>query len=279
MDYGLKHGEDLGDLEIVFIMEAFEKEASNKAGQWESSIDPSLLAEQLHSRFGTLYPASLLEVWRSKWQARVALAGRADANVHWLSPGILKEEGIEMELYGQLREIERDLRITFPPEMFVGVTIRRLRWWQMMLLTKDFPCNWLDVVYIAERFLTRQLVAQYTGTRLDYDDLRAHLSYAPWRGDKHESAYLAAIDSGSILPLRLPTSNQSVWDANWDTTSIAPASLLMEFGSQWLGSKPWRLLSQGFSDMAGSGFKRVSWSFGRGKGRSRLNWEWVLPIL
>ena len=271
--------ENLGDLEIVYVMEAFDREASVMDGQWDTTLDLTLLAKNIQDRFGKFYSEPILETWKNKWQARVRTAGRAEANAHWLSPGILKEEGIEMELYGQLREVERELRITFPPEMFVGVTIRRLRWWQMMLLTQDFPCNWLDVVYIAERFLTRQLVAQYTGTRLDYDDLRAHLSYAPWRGGKYEDAYLAAVDSGSILPLRLPVSNQSVWKASWDTTSIAPISLLMEFGSQWLGSKPWRLLSQAFSDMAESGSSRVSWSFGRGEESPRLNWGWNLPML
>jgi hypothetical protein len=279
LTHKLMPDENLAELELVYVMEAFDRGSSKKDGQWDTSIDLTLLAKNLGDRFGKVYSESVLENWKSKWQTRVRIAGRAESTVHWLSPGILKEEGIEMELYGQLREVERELRIAFPSEIFVGVTIRRLRWWQMMLLARDFPGNWLDVIYIAERFLTRQLVAQYTETALDYDDLRAHLSYAPWRGGKYENAYLGAIDSGSIVPLRLPISNQSAWSAAWDTTTVAPTSLLMEFGSQWLGAKPWQLLSQAFSKNAAAGNGQVSWSFGRGEGRPQLNLDWEPPVL
>lgn len=273
-----RHDTDLEDEHIVYLMEAFDRRATQDAGQWHTTADLDGLARDLEARFGVRCDAPALETWRGRWEARVAVGGRAEATVHWLSPGVLKEEGIEMQLYGRLREVERELRIAFPPQVFVGVTIRRLRWWQMMLLTEDFSPNWVDVVYMAERFLARQLAAQYTDAPLYYDDLRAQLSYAPWRGGSHEEAYLHAIDAGEIPALDLRHSSQQAGEAQWDTLAVNPASLFAEFGAEWLGDRPWRLLSQAFADMAERGDDRVTWRFSPDADASRsIVWDWKLP--
>lgn len=274
-----QQADHLEDVEIVYLMEAFDMEAVNRDGHWDSAADLGLLAQSIEDRFGTSCSEAALHRWKGKWQDRVSAAGRAEATVHWLSPSVLRDEGIQMDLYGQLREIEREMRIAAPPEIFVGVTIRRLRWWQMMLLTQDFPANWVDVVYLGERFLTRQLVSQYANVPLDYGDLRPHLSYAPWRGGRHEEAYLHAINSGFVPPLRLSESKQKSHHAQWKTMSVTPQSLLMEFGKEWLGDRPWRLLSQAHSDLVKEGNNRVTWSFSsRRPNDSGVVWDWELPV-
>ena len=268
----------LEDEEAVYLIEALDRSAVQEAGEWRTTADLSQAARDLKARFGNRHTVAALRAWRERWEARVTAAGRADATVHWLSPGVLKEEGIEMHLYGRLREIERELRVAFPPQLFVGVTIRRLRWWQMMLLAEDFAPAWVDVVYMAERFLARQLTAQYTDAPLYYDDLRAHLSYAPWRGGSYEEAYLRAIDAGEIPALDLRRSPQMARDARWGTLAVNPASLLVEFGAEWLGERPWRLLSQAFADMAKRGEGRVTWRFEPGGDAAHgITWDWTLP--
>ncbi len=270
--------EGLEDEEVVYLIEAFDRAAALEDGQWRTTADLDALARDLAARFGSNLDADGLGAWRDRWAARVTTAGRAEATVHWLSPGVLKEEGIEMHLYGRLREVERELRVAFPAQLFVGVTIRRLRWWQMMLLTEDFAPTWIDVVYMAERFLARQLSAQHTDTPLYYDDLRAQLSYAPWRGGAYEDAYLRAIDEGEIPALRLKQSPQKARHAEWGTLAVNPASLLVEFGAEWLGDKPWRLLSQAFAETAQHGDDRVTWRFSPGGDEARaITFDWTLP--
>jgi len=266
------------DEEVVYLMEAFDRAAAPDGGGWRTTADLNALAQDLAGRFGTRHDPAMLSAWRDRWVARVAVGGRAEATVHWLSPGVLKEEGIEMHLYGSLREVERELRVAYLPQLFVGVTIRRLRWWQMMLLTEDFPASWVDVVYMAERFLARQLTAQHAGTPLYYDDLRAQLSYAPWRGGAYENAYLKAIKEGQIPALRLRQSPQKAQRAEWSTFAVNPASLLVEFGAEWLGERPWRLLSQAFAEAAQRGDDRLRWRFAPGGDEERaITLDWTLP--
>jgi len=271
--------ENLTDDQIVYAVEAFDRSAELIGNSWKARCDLSELSINMQARFGLVCAVPDLLDLSGMWEKRVETAGRADSLVHWLSPGILKDEGIEMQLYGSLREVERQLRISFPPELFAGVTIRRLRWWQMMLLTRDFPSNWIDIVYFAERFLARQLSSQYTGTRLNYDDLRAHLSYAPWRGGANEEAYFKAIDSGFVEPLNLHKSVFSAKSVSWKTMLINPASIFTEFGKEWLGDTPWQLLSTAFQNISLSEYEYADWQFtSSNNSNNKIAIKWKLPL-
>ena len=272
------HLDNLIDDQIVYAVEAFDRSAELIKDHWVAKCDFEELSINIQARFGL--PCSVTDVYDlgKMWQKRIELAGRADALVHWLSPGILKEEGIEMHLYGPLREVERQLRISFPPELFSGVTIRRLRWWQMMILTQDFPPNWVDIVYFGERFLSRQISAQYKGTRLNYDDLRAHLSYAPWRGGSNEESYLEAINKGNVEPLDLRKSVFNADKASWKTMIINPASIFTEFGAEWLGECPWQLLSSALKDISVGEYRHTNWQFSDSTNPERkISLKWQLP--
>ena len=81
------------------------------------------------------------------------------------------------------------------------ITVRQVRWWWRVHLAVP-DAEPLDVFYLAQRFVLREILHEILGAPLEMDDLEAHLAYKPWAGEWNRYYYHRDIEEGRIRPLR-----------------------------------------------------------------------------
>jgi hypothetical protein len=84
------------------------------------------------------------------------------------------------------------------------ITYRSLKW-QSFVLTYTAPneLKSIEIWAIAEQYAYRELYADYSGKKIDVDDITDWIRYAPWRNPQALETYKRAIEAGGCKPRRI----------------------------------------------------------------------------
>lgn len=81
-------------------------------------------------------------------------------------------------------------------------SVRQVRWWWYVHVAAPDIEFVSDVIFLAERFVVREVAKDVLDTPLDLADLEAHLAYRPWLSDQNRETYLRAVQEKRIPALQ-----------------------------------------------------------------------------
>ena len=79
-------------------------------------------------------------------------------------------------------------------------TVRQARWWWRVHLAVPEVIDPMDVFYLAERFVFRELLIDVLGQPNNMRDLEAHLAYKPWVDERNRLEYHTDIKFKGFIP-------------------------------------------------------------------------------
>lgn len=127
------------------------------------------------------------------WADPVAI--QANSNVPMYPPEILQQ------LYGMWEEIKRTVEENTDVAP-IPFTYRKLKWLQFMHMIHGSKVKkTADKSAIASMYAIREMVAEWTDSKMQREDLDDWLTYEPWRSDEHMQDYLDLIETGTIPDL------------------------------------------------------------------------------
>ena len=106
--------------------------------------------------------------------------------------------------------VESDLELIDESQHPPIPTVRQVRWWWSVHLAVP-NVEPIDVYFLAQRFVMRELERDVLATPLVVDDLEAHLAFRRWESDDLRRRYKEAIDAAYIQSLRI-TPHESLDD-------------------------------------------------------------------
>lgn len=128
----------------------------------------------------------LLEMWN--------LLREGSMGEHYLSPR--KAGGLPANVQS-LEELTREDK-----RSKLLLTARQARWcWWIHLAVPDVEDK-VDVWYLAQRFVNREIATVFLNTPLYFADLEAHLSCKPWSSQEKKQTYIEAVEEGDIPALQ-----------------------------------------------------------------------------
>ena len=127
------------------------------------------------------------------WADPVAI--QANSNVPMYPPEILQQ------LHGMWEEIKRTVEENTDVAP-IPFTYRKLKWLAFMYMIHGSKVKKTDdKSAIASMYAIREMVAEWTDSKMQREDLDDWLTYEPWRSYEHMQAYLDLIETGTIPDL------------------------------------------------------------------------------
>ena len=176
---------------------------------YQQEFLPSLIHKQLQKEFTELEVVVSLRTvmrWVREFKTVAEEVRELDKPFEWHK---LEEYGLpweasafllEMSILVQENKIYRGYG--FEP---LAPTVRQARWWWRVHLAAP-DLDPVDVWYLAQRFVSRELACDALGEPEGFADLEAQLSYKPWDGWPKDSEnleiYRHAVEIGRIPQLR-----------------------------------------------------------------------------
>ncbi len=171
------------------------------------------------------------------WADPVAI--QANSNVPMYPPEILQQ------LYGMWEEIKRTVEENTDVAP-IPFTYRKLKWLAFMYMIHGSKVKKTDdKSAIASMYAIREMVAEWTDSKMQREDLDDWLTYEPWRSYEHMQDYLDLIETGTIPDLEPSKfiSSASELATNTDHLNVGNRATnynLQGFLEALLSYEPWR---------------------------------------
>jgi hypothetical protein len=169
-------------------------------GEDVSALDIQVELEVLHPGGTASY--RLIADWVREFKQQDEWQSLLDSPFQWHR---MEEYGLPVESSRAILDLCRcayETRIGAERFRLMGTpTVRQTRWWWRVHVAAKEIKDPIDLILLAQRFVSRELAHDVLGVPLELADLDALLIYRPWFSDEYHEVYLRAVSENRIPPL------------------------------------------------------------------------------
>lgn len=165
---------------------------------YNAGFGPTAILQQLYEEYrDDTVSARTIATWIKGYKDLREEVTKLDAPFEWHR---LEEYGLPWEASAYLLDMWAHVHQHFDMEWqeFDQVpppppTVRQVRWWWRVHQAVPEIENKMDIYWLAESFVGREMYHDIINVPLEMADLEAYLSYKPWSSEERLSAYRRAV--------------------------------------------------------------------------------------